>query len=42
MVEKPTVPGEYLDPAVQKYANANPTMYAGLIGSPRPHWNIPA
>jgi prepilin-type processing-associated H-X9-DG protein/prepilin-type N-terminal cleavage/methylation domain-containing protein len=32
MVEKLTIPGEYLDSDVQKYAAANPTMYAGLIG----------
>jgi prepilin-type processing-associated H-X9-DG protein/prepilin-type N-terminal cleavage/methylation domain-containing protein len=32
MVEKLTVPGEYLDSAVQKYAAANPGMYAGLVG----------
>jgi prepilin-type processing-associated H-X9-DG protein/prepilin-type N-terminal cleavage/methylation domain-containing protein len=32
MVEKLVIPGEYLDPAVQRYANANPGMYSGLIG----------
>jgi prepilin-type processing-associated H-X9-DG protein/prepilin-type N-terminal cleavage/methylation domain-containing protein len=32
LVERLVTPGEYLDPAVQKYANANSTMYSGLIG----------
>jgi len=32
MMEKLVIPAEYLDSAVQKYAAANPTMYAGLIG----------
>jgi prepilin-type N-terminal cleavage/methylation domain-containing protein/prepilin-type processing-associated H-X9-DG protein len=34
MVERLVTPGEYLDPAVQRYSSANPAMYAGqgLIG----------
>jgi prepilin-type processing-associated H-X9-DG protein/prepilin-type N-terminal cleavage/methylation domain-containing protein len=32
LVERLLTPGEYLDPAVQEYARANPGMYDGLIG----------
>jgi prepilin-type processing-associated H-X9-DG protein len=32
MVEKLTIPGEYLDPAVQKFAHANPAIYGSQIG----------